>query len=107
MIFLIVVDVNWQFFFALPFNQSISISSSLCDFIHSDVLRLSYAAIKRGSRYYVFIYLFIYWWSYLLFWYSVVGCVLVYKIKTNFDGSIKWYKTRLVVKELSIVWYEL
>jgi hypothetical protein len=41
-------------FSALPFNQSISVSSSSCDFIHSDVLGLSYVTIKRGSRYYVF-----------------------------------------------------
>jgi hypothetical protein len=32
---------------------------------------------------------------------SVVGCRWVYKIKTNFDGSIEQYKARLVVKGYS------
>jgi len=32
---------------------------------------------------------------------SVVGCRWVYKIKTNFDGSIKRYKARLVAKRYS------
>jgi len=32
---------------------------------------------------------------------SVVGCRWVYKIKTNFDGSIKRYKSRLVAKGYS------
>ena len=29
---------------------------------------------------------------------SVVGCKWIYKIKTRFDGSIKHYKARLIVK---------
>ena len=29
---------------------------------------------------------------------SVIGCKWVYKIKTKSDGTIEWYKTRLVVK---------
>jgi hypothetical protein len=32
---------------------------------------------------------------------SVVGCRWVYKIKTNSDGFIEWYKARLVVKTYS------
>ena len=28
----------------------------------------------------------------------VIGCKWVYKIKTKSDGTIEWYKTRLVVK---------
>jgi transposase InsO family protein len=40
-------------FSALPFNQSISISSSPFDLIHSDVWGSSPVAIKGGSRYYV------------------------------------------------------
>ena len=32
---------------------------------------------------------------------SVVGCHWVYKIKTNFDWFIEWYKARLVVKTYS------
>ena len=40
-------------FFALPFNRSISVSSSPFDFIHSDVWGPSPVATKEGSRYYV------------------------------------------------------
>jgi len=40
-------------FFALPFNRSISVSSSPFDLIHSDVWGPSPVAKKRGSRYYV------------------------------------------------------
>ena len=29
---------------------------------------------------------------------SLIGCKWVYKIKTKSDGTIEWYKTRLVVK---------
>ena len=32
---------------------------------------------------------------------SVVGCRWVYKIKTNYDGSIEQYKARLVAKGYS------
>jgi hypothetical protein len=32
---------------------------------------------------------------------SVVGCRWVYKIKTNSDGSIEWYKAMLVAKGYS------
>ena len=32
---------------------------------------------------------------------SIVDCHWVYKIKTNFDGSIERYKTRLVLKGYS------
>jgi len=42
--------------FALPFNRSISISSSLFDLIHSDVWGPSLVTTKGGSRYYIFIY---------------------------------------------------
>jgi len=40
-------------FSALPFNRSISISSSPFDLIHSDVWGPSPIATKRASRYYV------------------------------------------------------
>jgi hypothetical protein len=40
-------------FSALPFNRSISVSSSLFDLIHSDVWGPSPVATKGGSRYYV------------------------------------------------------
>jgi hypothetical protein len=40
-------------FSALPFNQSISVSSSPFDLIHSDVWEPSSIATKGGSRYYV------------------------------------------------------
>jgi len=40
-------------FSALPFNRSISVSSSPFDLIHSDVWGPSPVAIKGGSRYYV------------------------------------------------------
>jgi hypothetical protein len=40
-------------FSTLPFNRSISISSSPFDLIHSDVWRPSPVATKGGSRYYV------------------------------------------------------
>jgi len=40
-------------FSALPFNRSISFSSSPFDLIHSDVWRPSLVSIKEGSRYYV------------------------------------------------------
>ena len=40
-------------FSALPFNQSISVSSSPFDLIHSDVWGPSPVATKGGSRYYI------------------------------------------------------
>jgi len=40
-------------YFALPFNQSISVSSSPFDLIYSDVWGPSPVATKGGSRYYV------------------------------------------------------
>jgi transposase InsO family protein len=40
-------------FSALPFNRSISVSSSPFDLIHSDVWGPSLVSIKEGSRYYV------------------------------------------------------
>jgi len=39
------------------------------------------------------------WFLYLLV--SVIGCRWVYKIKTNFDGSIERYKARLFAKGYS------
>jgi len=40
-------------FSALPFNQSISVSFSPFDLIHSNIWGPSHVAIKKGSRYYV------------------------------------------------------
>ena len=34
---------------------------------------------------------------------SVVGCRWLYKIKTNFDGSIERYKARLVAKRILLI----
>ena len=39
------------------------------------------------------------WFLYLLV--SVIGCRWMYKIKTNFDGSIERYKARLFAKGYS------
>ena len=32
----------------------------------------------------------------------MIGCCWVYKIKAKFDGSIEWYKVRLVAKGVPI-----
>jgi cytosine/uracil/thiamine/allantoin permease len=46
-------------FFALPFNQSIYVSSSSFNLIHSDVWRPSPIATKEGSQYYIFLLMII------------------------------------------------
>jgi hypothetical protein len=73
-------------FFSLPFNRSISISSSPFDLIHSDVWGLSLIATKEGPRYYV---LFIndhtrYCWVYLMKQHSEF-----YEIYTVFRAFVK------------------
>jgi len=73
-------------FSALPFNRSISISSSPFDLIHSDVWGPSPIATKGGSRYYV---LFIddhtrYCWVYLMKKHSEF-----YEIYTAFRALVK------------------
>ena len=76
-------------FSALPFNQSIYVSSFPFDLIHSDVWGHYPVAIKEGSQYYVFFFIIIddhtcYCWVYLMKHHSKF-----FEIYTTFQTLVK------------------
>jgi hypothetical protein len=87
-------------FFILPFNRSISVSSSPFDLIHSDVWGPSPVAIKRGSRYYVsFIddhtrYCWVYLMKYCSEFLEIYAAFRAF-IKTHHSSVIKCFRCYL------------